>query len=277
MNFSESLMKRVQFSKNDIKLGIKVPKSLTEDLAYETGVHIGDGHLGIWKRKDGWAYLNAFSGDYKEEMDFYRDVMCPMILRIYNKNVSVRKSTKNTVQVVFKSKAISTFKHNVLGLPSGNKKGRIAIPDVIMDSEFSKYCLQGIFDTDFSLTFRHGTYPKISGGLPIANDKLKSQIMKILEGLGIRAICSITSCTDPRYSPPKKYKEYRIDMNGRENLEKWMASVGFRSNKHMTKLQIWKKYGYCKQLSKISERKESLSGSAVEYRLGTDSSQRETT
>lgn len=262
MEFGKSKLGRVEFSNNDIKLGIRVPNELTEELAYETGVHIGDGYLGIWKRKDGWAYLNTFSGDYNEEMDFYRDVVCPMILRLYNKRVWVKKSTKNTVQVVFKSKAISTFKHNVLGLPAGKKKGKISIPEVIMKSYLRKYCLQGIFDTDFSLTFRHGNYPKITGALPLANEKLRTQIMEILDELDISAICSVTSRTDMRYSPPKKYKEYRIDINGRENLNKWMASVGFRSSKHLTKLQIWKKYGSCKQFSKIKERKERL-GSSV--------------
>ena len=194
-------------------------------------------------------------------MDFYRNIVCPIIFRLYNKRVEPKKAPKNTLKVTYKSKAVATFKRDVLGLPAGNKKGRVAIPDVIMSSEFRKYCLQGIFDTDFSLTFRHGTYPRITGALPIANERLKNQIMEILGELEINAICTVTHRTDSRYSPPKRYKEYRIDLNGRENLEKWMASAGFRSPKHLTKLQIWKKYGICKQLSKISERKESLSGS----------------
>lgn len=251
-------MRAVEFSRNDIKSGIKVPDRLTEDLAYETGVHMGDGHLSIFKRPDGWAYLNVFSGDYKEEMEFYQKTMCPLIFRLYNKKVWVKKSTKNTLQIVFKSKAISTFKRNVLGLPSGKKKGRLKIPAVIMDSDMRKYCLGGIIDTDFSLVFRHGRYPRITGSIQFEDKALKEQIMEMLGDLGINAICSVSKRKGIRRCPPKEYEEYRIDINGEENLKRWVDLVGFKNPKHITKLMVWRRTGFCKPLSSIRERKELL-------------------
>ncbi len=247
-------LNKVQFSRNDVELGIKIPEKLTKALAYEIGIHIGDGHLKIFKRSDGWAYLNVFSGDYNEEMDFYQDIVKPLIFRLYNKEVKIKKSTKNTLQIPFKSKAISTFKRDVLKLPSGKKKGNVIIPDIIMKSKMRKYCLQGIIDTDFSLSFRHGKYPKITGTLQEADEKLKDQIMEIFKDLGINAICSISKRKDDRVLV-KSYKEFRIDVNGRENLDKWLNVVGFNNPKHLTKLRVWKEIGYCKPLSKITERK----------------------
>ena len=251
-------LNKVKFSRNDIKLGINIPEKVTEDLAYEIGVHIGDGHLTISKRSDGWCYLNIFSGDYREEMDFYQEIICPLILRLYNKKVRVKKSTKNTLQIVFKSKAISTFKRNVLGLPSGKKKGRISIPDFILGSELRKYCLQGIVDTDFSLSFRHGRYPRITASLTLEDKILKNQIMRIFRDLKIDAVCSLTERKDLRCSPAKKYKEYKIDVNGVKNLSRWLELVGFKNPKHTTKLEVWKKNGFCKPLSNIEERKNIL-------------------
>lgn len=248
-------LEKVRFSNNDIRAGIRIPRTLTKDLAYEIGVHIGDGHLRIFKRNDGWAYLTVFSGNYLEERDFYTGVICPLILKLYNKHVSVKKSTKNTVQVPFKSKAIATFKHNVLELPSGKKKGRIHIPTSIMNSKLRKYCLQGIVDTDFSLSFRHGSYPRITGTLQLEDRRLKDQIMEIFKNLGISATCCISKRKENRISPPKEYKEYRIDVNGRKNVKMWLTLVGFKNPKHITKLQVWEKYGYCPPHSSITQRK----------------------
>ncbi|MFH1631328.1 MAG: hypothetical protein ABIA21_03885 [Candidatus Aenigmatarchaeota archaeon] len=39
---------KVEFSITDIKAGIKIPKILSEELCYETGTHIGDGHISYY-------------------------------------------------------------------------------------------------------------------------------------------------------------------------------------------------------------------------------------
>ncbi len=180
-------LKRVQYSNNDRKLGIVIPKVLSKDLAYETGIHIGDGHLGIRRRRDGWSYLHTISGNYHEELDYHKDILCPLIQRLYNKTVQPRKSTKNTVQIVYKSKAIATFKQRVLGLPSGKKTGQIKIPDLIMNSKLRNYCIQGIVDTDFFFSLRHGKYPRIVGTVPFASRTLKDQNNKNFSGNGYKS------------------------------------------------------------------------------------------
>ena len=36
-------LSKVEFSRNDLRLEIKVPKKLTKELAYYIGIHVGDG------------------------------------------------------------------------------------------------------------------------------------------------------------------------------------------------------------------------------------------
>jgi len=191
---------KVEFSQNDIRIGIRTPQILTNDLCYETGTHIGDGHISCYRRIDGTLYMVTYSGDLKNEYDFYKTVLIPIIKSLYNKSLSPYESTKNTIQLVIKSKAITTFKLNSLGLSNGRKNGRIQIPKIIMESdlEFQKSCLGGIVDTDFSLVFRHEKYPKITGEFVSTNRILKTQILEILENIGIKYTCCDTKNLDKR-------------------------------------------------------------------------------
>ena len=58
----------------------------------------------------------------------------------------------------------------------------------------------------------------------------------------------------------KEHNSNQIDINGKKNLEKWMAEIGFSSPKHITKYQIWKKCGYCPPYTTLQERREVLRG-----------------
>ena len=257
---------KVEFSNNDIKTEIKIPSFLTEDLCYETGTHIGDGHISCYDRIDGTLYLVEYSGDFRDEYDFHQFVLIPILENLYNKKLLPYKSTKNTVKLVIKSKAITTFKLNSLGLTNGRKDGKIKIPKIIMDSniEMKKSCLSGIFDIDFSLVFRHCKYPKIPVEMTSKNKILKNHILEILDELGI----SYTSCRTKSFDERLKigYSEgFNVDINGRENLEKWVKCAGFRSPKHLVKLELWRAYGFCKPFLSYNKRKEMLNASLAQF------------
>lgn len=265
MNSIEIDLSKVEFSSNDIKSEIKIPNILSSDLCYETGTHIGDGHISCFKRPDGNIYLVAYSGDLKSEMDFYQFTLIPILKKLYNKNLTPYKSTKNTVQLIIKSKAITTFKINSLGLANRKKDRKIKIPKIIMDSniEFKKSCLGGLIDTDFSLVFRHGKYPKITGDIMSKNKLLKNQVLEILEEFEIKYTCCYHKSSDERLK--KGYSSaYKIDINGKGNLDKWMKEIGFRSQKHLIKLELWRKYGFCKPFLSYNKRKEMLNASLAQ-------------
>ncbi len=56
------------------------------------------------------------------------------------------------------------------------------------------------------------------------------------------------------------FPHYRLDINGRKNFKKWMVFVGFNNPKHLTKIKIWERLGYCPPNTTYSERLKILNG-----------------
>ena len=58
---------KIEFSRNDKRFQTKLPTRLTPNLAYETGVHIGDGHMNHYSYHWGKVYEINYSGNLSEE------------------------------------------------------------------------------------------------------------------------------------------------------------------------------------------------------------------
>jgi len=248
---------KVEFSKKDKWFNIKLPTLLTLKLAYETGVHIGDGSLPLFKSRPN-IYRIYYSGNSLNEMPFFRSVLKPLIKELYNKNVKVIKRRKNECSIEFGSKAIFTFKNKVLGLPIGHKD-RISIPSIILqDKKLMLNCLRGIADTDFSLAFLKKYkdvhyYPKIKG------DSKSKLLIKQIEEITKKVlhVNPVVSCDVERYDKRtgKTSIINTIELNGRKCLKVWMKKVGFSNMEHITKFLVWKRLGYVPKLS-INEKIE---------------------
>ena len=52
--------------------------------------------------------------------------------------------------------------------------------------------------------------------------------------------------------------ENRLDINGKKNFKIWMESIGSNNPKFLTKVDIWKKLGYCPPYTNIKKRLEIL-------------------
>ena len=72
----------IKFSQYDIKNGTKIPSLENELLAYETGVHLGDGSLQIKNR----VYRVIYSGDIRNDYDFYSRKIPEIIKKLYKKH-----------------------------------------------------------------------------------------------------------------------------------------------------------------------------------------------
>ena len=48
-----------------------------------------------------------------------------------------------------------------------------------------------------------------------------------------------------------------------KDLKKWFELIGFSNSKHNTKVEIWKKFGYCPPYTKLEERKKILSTNKI--------------
>lgn len=50
-----------------------------------------------------------------------------------------------------------------------------------------------------------------------------------------------------------------VNISGKKNLAIWLKEVGFKNPVHITKLQVWQKFGACPQNTTIEQRKALLS------------------
>jgi hypothetical protein len=247
----------VQFSRNDIKRGITVPAGLTTDLSEILGILIGDGHVGIYSH----AYRVIISGDLRNDYEYYNGFLIPLFQNMFNIKPCIKTQRINELNLAYSSKALTTLFKHVFNIPQ-NKKN-VSIPSQILNSnnDIKAAFLRGLADTDFSLTFkkkfknRH-YYPRICA--KFGNGHLVEETVSMLRSLGFSKI--VTFATKNRRGD-KWHDCFVIDINGRDNLDRWMRLIGFDNPKHVTKYEVWRKYGFCPPYTNIEERKKMLDGS----------------
>ncbi len=256
---------KVEFSRTDIKKDLKIPSTLTPELSYLIGIHIGDGTMNIYRRNDGFnGHPIGYSGHLIDEKEFHIKIIKPIFKGLFNREINIRfdrRKNHSCIHSYTNSKGIITFFNRVIGIPLGSKKD-IHIPEIIRKSNMriKREFIKGLGDTEFSLVFKRRYrnkhyYPVISFSTQSKN--LQKEVIDIL--------------TEMRFNPRhiSEYPTFRngkqlfinqINLNGLDNLNQWMKKIGFNSTKHMTKYQIWKKHGFCPSKTNILERQKILKG-----------------
>jgi len=128
---------------------------MTSDVAADTGVHIGDGHLFIRQNGADTDYSYDVTGNAVDDQLYLLSHVVPTVERAYDLHkFGVHLDARRTwIYVKFHSKNMALFKHNTLGLPNGRKLN-LSIPQVILhDSRLMKYCAREILSTDGVLGF----------------------------------------------------------------------------------------------------------------------------
>ena len=79
---------------------------------------------------------------------------------------------------------------------------------------------------------------------------------------------------NPMIKKPYKGKRdknynYQLVLYRKRDIEKWLEEIGFRNPKHSTKVQIWKKFGYCPPNTKIKFREKYLVSYLAKLKIGT--------
>ena len=111
--------KNIKPSWQDIKRRIKIPEKMTEELAEETGIHIGDGNLYVLTDKNGFkSYRYGISGDLTDEYIYHKEHIGRLMKNLYNlEPYLLKREKKNCIESTYKSKAIVQFKNKILDLP----------------------------------------------------------------------------------------------------------------------------------------------------------------
>lgn len=248
------------FSDYDRKTGIKIPEP-NELLAYETGVHIGDGSLHITK---GGTHSVRFYGHGEDDWIFVSEILPKVVKQLYNKEVKTKKcNDSNKCVLNICSKAIATFKQNI-GLSVGKKK-MMDLPDFVkQDRKLLISCVRGIADTDFSLYFTKNEkdrYAEPVISCVMDNKELIQNLAKHLGNFGFKTNLRLDV---KRTRKGKQLVEHHLAIYGKKNLEKWMEVIGFYNPKQFTKYQLWKRFGYCNPKTTTDERLQILSASPTQ-------------
>lgn len=200
---------------------------ISEGMAEIVGVYIGDGY--IYKNKG--KYQIGFVGNPKTDVELFERLK-KIIQKEWKKEVNFKVRAKG-LRMVFRSKDISTFLINYLGLPFGKGKcGKVFIPEIIAcDWKLVKYTIRGIMDTDGTVfvSKKSGVdrYPTME--ITTTSFVLANQLREILlkQGFRVANIRKSLSKLSTRYA-------YRVPLYGKENVRRWLNKIGF-SNKYKEK------------------------------------------
>ena len=149
--------------------------------------------------------------------------------------------------VVINSKKIVQRKIN-LGIPFGNKLNLKEVPMWIQNN-LIKHFIRGLADTDFSVSFKRNRKgincePRIE--YFTNNEVLGNFVFTKLKKFGFKPSFEKTF--------RRGFKEIRIRMYGKKMLNRWMEIIGFSNSKHLTKILVFQKLGYCPKMLTTQER-----------------------
>jgi intein/homing endonuclease len=213
----------------------------------------------------------ALTGDIIEEYPFYVDIVIPRFNKLFSSIIKKPIVLKQYASVgvcgiyIFNRK-FTDYLQKYLNLKEG-KKINACIPSLIVSDEQKISFLRGIFDTDGSIYFCKSNYksktpsfyqthhckPKIK--LSLISEKLISEITQMLISLGF----------SPRNYRPSKKKEkentvFHVVLDLNSDIDKWIKKIGFKNSKHITKVQVWKKFGFCPPYTKLNQRIKMIEG-----------------
>lgn len=207
---------------------MKTPTEITPLLAEETGIHIGDGSMNIYKN----GAIISIAGHPIDDREFYEKHVRRLYKELFDVNVNLRQWSR-AFGFQVSSKDLVQFK-NKLGLPLG-KKVNISIPEQIKkDLTLYASCVRGVFDTDgtFYLEKKNRKlYPRVQ--IVNTSKNLISEVCNLLKQLNI-------PFGTWSYQPlNKNWKEtHTVAVRGKQVCV-WMNKIGSSNPKHIDK---YKKY-----------------------------------
>lgn len=167
---------------------IKLPLKLSSKLCYLVGYLIGDGTIRIKNNKEYRIEFDDISKDFLLSI-------AKIIIKIFNINKYGLSKDRihNCYCLRFNSKLLVLFFIIVFKIPSGKKKNKIKIPELIRKSKFLKDFVCGFFDAEGSIYYnpKHYYYNIV---LTQKDKRMLKEIKDILQLYGI----PVTRLTDDK-------------------------------------------------------------------------------
>ena len=239
----QKLVFDIELSKKDISKGLKLPSFLSLDLAYLCGIFVGDGS--IYNQKEKNQYTIKCVGNPKDEKLLYSQIINPCIKRVFGIQPEVKYRDSNTTfGFEITSKSLFRFFTEAIGLISGKKGQNLCIPNIIKrDKHLVVSFLCGLFDTDGCITFKKRYtqvpyYPVIT--LTSVSKRLIKDVSSFLKNEGFKPV----EIYDYHVKDSRVKEGFtiinRIELNGKDNLKKWLDIIGFKSPKHLKKIKKYR-------------------------------------
>ncbi|MFA5259393.1 MAG: LAGLIDADG family homing endonuclease [Candidatus Pacearchaeota archaeon] len=211
---------------------------LNKNFAILYGIMLGDGCLSLTNKNKKIIFI---AGSLKDDIPFFEKIIKPIIKNQINKDIPIRyKPQTGSIQLNFVKNDFFDFIHS-FGFPIGKKGNQLFVPKVFYEKNLIKYLIKGFFATDGSLvlTNNNGTlYPRIE-----ANGIAKNLIKEISIYLNSRNIkCNLylaKRVTQTGYA--NRQEQYRIQINGKKNLKKFIKLIGFINPKQIERLNFYEK------------------------------------
>jgi hypothetical protein len=207
---------------------------MSERFALLYGILLGDGCISKVGKK---YYFISIVGNLKLEQRFYSEIILPILEEFTQRKISIRKSVKfRKLEIIFVNKEFFLFL-NSLGFPIGKKGNNLHIPNLFR-IEMYKYIIQGYFATDGSLVICNNNgiiYPRIEFcGI---SKPLITQVHNYLLDIGMHGYIYKKTT----YPLKNQQDQYRLQFNGKMNLEIFKRKIGFINFKQQDRYEFYLK------------------------------------
>lgn len=225
--FNEGRKKAWEARKNQARYNFDINMDLSEELCEFIGVFIGDGFTNRYKNH----YQTQITGDSRLDSDYYYNRLKSICEKLFNFSPKIIEK-KSVIRLNIYSKKVFEMLTKRFHFPRGEKSHSVRIPLEIYKAKgrLLNLTLRGMFNTDGGVGFdKRGVYkkPYIRINYTSASKKLIEQVHNTLSDYSIN------------HSIHKKKEEaFMIQINGIENVRKFLSRIGFSNKRHLDKINI---------------------------------------
>lgn len=239
---------------------------VTQGLAELFGIYVGDGTMSVKRTKSWKGMLMSIAASREEKgwlehvADLFEQIFCYRPRVRWNFNVYKIQTGISRICKFFAE----------AGFPVGEKALTVRAPNAIMDvnsEDAYKTFLRGYFDADGCLNFerrqygKYGEFKKTRHYYPriflvsISRDLILTDIQQMLESMDLRY-----RIYEKEPSAKGKCRVYTVVLKGPTQLDMWMKEIGSSNPVHLTKYQVWQRFGFCPPRTTLGQRLAILLG-----------------
>ena len=221
----------VNMSLNDIKRGVYLPKSESEQLAEFFGILTGDGYMNCYNKCE---YVIEIAGNKLLDKPYLFEYVASIIKDLFGVfPCLIERKDQNSIYLRIRSKAI--YEYLLTKNFKSGRKEQIKIPNWVLKNErFLNYFIRGFFDTDGCISIKNkegGKYPTLS--LSSKSYPLVNQLNRQITSLKIPTCLIKDKRKDKRFT--KETTVYKLEINGYNSIEKFMHIFGSSNKRNLAK------------------------------------------